>query len=336
MKSILLIFALFFGILSCGKGDPLKSLVDKYNSGDSTAIKQIEKNFLPSIAEDTFYLSDSINSHAGLIYQVFQKKVSFRYPFTASVDVNSFGLESDSISFSGNSIFICRKDSLIWINAKKEIKKIESDIKRGEIKAASLLNDKVIIYQGKKVYRADDQIISEITTEEFLPPYDKSYIGRIYIAGDYILLASGIAGEYSLSVIDSHSGKVLVKNIGAASAGLYFDAKHIVYITGATGHWKLAEFEISSKKKIIIKEFQKLHDIQFFRNSVIYDDGRRLFFLDLKSGKSTPLPFRYHLFGSNGEIVFMESDGTVYAVNASRLYEKTEWLRNESPGIFEK
>lgn len=306
-KKKIYIFLLLLIIPSCGK-----SPFEKYQQGIETFLKG---NLDRVSLEELFFKAFGIEK-AGAETLFFNKRVILNSS-NESIEIvfpDEVKLKIDD-SIKGNIEYADTGDEIIVLGNKGSFYIFN---KKGEYEACYKVNGKekidAIAASGKSVfflmnheiysYNPETGKADKIVEGTFPPPYRIYYKADMIVQGNYLAVITGIAGSYYISIINTDTATVKMKNIAASSFEFAFTEDEVICIKGSSGKWSLNRYEYKLKNREKLTPVGKLSAIFLTQYGYIVEEGDDLTIYDFDNN-SVDVPFDCFISGrSRNSLIF--------------------------------
>ncbi|HSV95988.1 MAG TPA: hypothetical protein VLM75_03530 [Spirochaetota bacterium] len=336
----LLIASILFGMVavSCSDGgeQSLRRAVALYQKGpSSSAIVGIGNAVLAMSEAGSFKRPFPAESGDALILRD-KSSISIVFPFNRTID----GGEDTVIlmaSLPDRTVAAAHEDGLVLYTGRNGKRTVHSP--KNPARAAGRLDgDAILFLTGNGLFRyshSKDLATPFLAGEKFPPPFQGGfYRASLVPHRELVLIITGIAGRYNMSLVSTTVPSVIFKNRQVASPRLAFWESCIIYVTGAPGAWTVAETSLDGRSTRTLLRLSRLSDIALFPGGVLYKEDETL--QALPRGTNTPrsLPFGWRLAGQAGPAALVEHDGSLYALDAAKLFTALRLIEHQSPEVL--
>jgi hypothetical protein len=312
----------------------LERALERYGDNDSGSLRELEQACIRYASLESLDGND-LQSNGTLLYRIKGSRAEIYYP--ASLTLNLIGGE-DIIQVAADNNHAAITDGLriaLFTGSGSHIQDETLGDKKSPIRSLAIDDGSVLYYRNSKVYRYDIAVktSSELAKESFPSPYTSYYNTLFAENGALLGVCAGIAGSYSLSIVNVKTGAIVVKNLGMSSSRFFMGEKALYYITGSSGKWDLYRFDLSTKGKKPITGFSDLVDIVPAAGGYVCETSAGLF-TALYGSERKRIPFAYKLAGLYKGRVLMHYRGTYYFIDMKRLHEGLARIAERAPGLM--
>jgi hypothetical protein len=341
MKTGLLFFSIFITAMAimppaCSV-DPetrLERALDRHDTKDAGALRELEQAFIRYASIETLDGSD-LQSNGTLLYRFKGNRAEIYYPDSLTLDLRG-GEDITQVAAEDNHAAIT--DGLqiaLFSGSGSHLQDETIGDKKSPVRSLAIDDGSVLYYRNSKVYRYDiaAKTSSELTKESFPSPYT-SYYNTLFAANGPLLgVCAGIAGSYSLSIVNIKTGAVVLKNLGMSSSRFFIGEKALYYITGTSGKWELYRFDLSTKDKKLMTGFTDLVDFVPGAGGYVCETSTGLF-TALYGNERKRIPFAYELAGLYKGRVLLHYKGSYYFIDMARLHEGLKKIAERAPDLL--
>jgi hypothetical protein len=139
-------------------------------------------------------------------------------------------------------------------------------------------------------YSSADQRAVKFIDGTFSPPYRIYYKADMIVQGNYLAIITGIAGTYYISVINTETASVKMKNIAASSFEFAFTEDEVICIKGTSGKWSLNRYEYKIKSNEKLTPLGKLSAIYLTQHGYVLEQGDDIIIYDFENNRIS-VPF---------------------------------------------
>lgn len=335
-KALLLVTGLvIISALSCSNSPEsvYERMLDKYQEGKGGNITLMAEKFLMAFSDcrvdynNLFFNKSVILSVKGNdIRIIYPEKVSFSGDKSLAENIVFADMNGENIVL-GNSKGFC-----VFSKGGNPHTVFKSE-KNERIDAVSLEENNIIyLSEGKMIEMSyGDKKIRRMDSGEYHPPYRKYFRSSIVVSEKYIILATGIAGSYYISIFDLAGGNSLMKNIPASAIEFNINDNYLSYIKGGTGNWSVEKYEIPTKKRSQARSIGKINNVFIARDGFITISGKNNL-IESFTGERGIMPAEWNILGICRNEVLIEYGKVAYILDFTVLMKKIREL-NEKTGM---
>lgn len=250
----------------------------------------------------------------GAINVLYPKKSSFKL-FGEDMNLMRAADETSVVFSSGKELFVFDWGGTL-------AKRLPAGTEKAPVLAVAAAGGKIYYFAGSSIYWLDsfgaEDAPKRFVKESFFPPYAKLFKAYMYARGNRLGLLLGVAGSYYFNVIDLPSAKTLNTKIRMSSPKLYLDEESVLHIFGNTGKWSLSRFWFESGRRSNYQQYKEIIDVEVFPDGLMVEAGD--FRLSRPGERDIVLPDIYRFLGACNGMPLIEYEGSMYALNADKLY----------------
>lgn len=337
-KSVLIKIYLFFMIiflfLSCGK-----TPVEKY---EEALEKYMEGSIERSLLEDSFFKAfgteksgnETLFFNKRVIINSADDAIEFVFPEELKLTIEDSIKGGIEYADTGQNIFVLGNKKSFYIfdktgehlasynvNAKEKIDAV----------AASSTGNNVFFLMDHAVYSYSPEKgnAEKLVEGTFPPPYKLYYKADMIVQGKYLALITGIAGSYYISVINTESADVKMKNIAASSFEFAFTEDEVICIKGTSGKWSLNRYEYKLKNREKLTPIGKLASIYLTQHGYIVEKDEELIIYDYDNN-SINVPFNCSVSGRSGNSIIIRFNDNNYIVDFSEFKKEVSEFKRKT------
>jgi hypothetical protein len=321
VKKLLILLIISFLFLSCGKNP-----VEKYEE----AIEKYKEGSLDRVAlEDSFFKAfgkekpgnETLFFNKRVILNRSDDSIEFVFPEEIKLKIDERIEGSIEYADAGENIFVLgnRKSFYIFTRTGELLAsyKVKEDEKIDAIAASASGNSLFFLMDHTVyVYIPETDKAEKLVEGTFPPPYRIYYKADMIVQGNYLALISGIAGSYYISVINTETSSVKMKNIAASSFEFAFTEDEVICIKGTSGKWSLNRYEYKLKNSEKLTPIGKLAAIYLTQDGYILEKDDELILYDYYSN-SIIVPFNCSVSGRSGNNIIIRFNDSNYIVDFS-------------------
>lgn len=324
-KKIIYIFLLTLIIPSCGK-----SPVEKYHKAIESYLEgnldrgSLEVSFFRAFGieksgSETLFFNKRVilNSSDESIEIVFPEKIKLKIEDSIKGNIE-YADTGEEIIVLGNkaSFYIFNKDGKYVASYKvNEKEKIDAIAASGKA-VFFLMNHEVYSFNW------ETGISDKLVEGTFPPPYKIYFKADMIVQGNYLALITGIAGSYYISIINTETASVKMKNIAASSFEFAFTEDEVICIKGSSGKWSLNRYEYKLKSREKLTPIGKLSGIFLTQHGYIVQDGDDLTIYDFDNN-SVDVPFDCSISGRSRNSLIFRFDKNNYIIDFEDFKRET-------------
>ncbi|MCU0845089.1 MAG: hypothetical protein MUC76_09210 [Spirochaetes bacterium] len=263
---------------------------------------------------------------------------SIVFPFNRTID----GGEDTAIlmaSLPDRTVAAAVADGLVLYTGRSGKSIVHSPM--SPVRAAGRLDeDGILFLTGNGLFRysrSKDTAEPFLAGDKFPPPFQGGfYRASLIPSRDRVLVVTGIAGRYNMSLISTTGPSVIFKNRQVASPRLAFTESGVIYVTGTPGAWTVAETSLDGKSTRTLLKLSDLSDIALFPRGILYEENETI--RALPRGTDTPrtLPFGWRLAGQAGFSALVEHDDKLYVLDAAKLFTALRLIEHDAPEVLKR
>jgi len=331
----LVISLILLVLISCTKTpiEQYNSLVKDFKEGSLKQTYRLKESFL-KINSSLVISSKKITHNHNAVIKRSDKKLTMIFP-------DSYVIKDHEIKnlkfYDGNNLFSVYSNgyTVHIYNKKGHLKNLNLGSKKNPIKALILYKDNIIYYKNFRIYimniASEDE--SLLIKRKFMPYYSKYFNVNLKSYNNHAVLTYGVAGKYSLYIINIQRKKFISSKLPSASTRTSISQKGVYYVDGRSGRWRILYYNIQKKKKRVIKRFKKIYDIELSSDIYVLDNDKNVSFYDYENKKHIFFKgFSYHGFCKNSIMIKYRSK--IYIVPAKKYLSAYKKLINEIPAII--
>lgn len=331
-RFILILTASLFLFSSCGSAEKnYLDLLEKYSQGRVTDTEELYENLLEAYSISS-HDSDKIffTKNLVLLSGGDEPEVIYPSPITLSADESI----EENISFAGiNSSYVLlgnNKGFCVFNDDGDPVAIYKSGTKE-TIDAMAMRNDNVVFLSRNRLYEFN--ISSRQTRDfaggDFSSSSKKFFRAFMQSSAGYSGLITGIAGSYYISVYDTRSGGMKLRNIDSSAFDFSISGNNLYYLRGGAGNWNVSRYDIASKNRSQIRQVSRLENfIASESGFVIVSDGKSR--IESFTGEKSDLPEGWNVRGSCGSILLIEYDEQIHLIDFNVLMQKLKEVNGAS------
>jgi hypothetical protein len=304
-------------VSSCSSESDFRDAVSRFAKGDVKSLNEVEHIFIKCIVKEKYDEKGlALNDSALFRYTdsdievLYPEEMSFNYEGKINDIVFSVADEIATYTDGKNIYYISDGDSnIVFTSGDKE-----------DIKSLLIVKEGIVYYLRSNLYIIDVNLkTSKLLLKDVVTSPYKSYYSVIMKKyGDSIIVASGIAGSYHISVVEYPSMNIRVKNVQAASSKNYSDEIELYYIGGTTGNWEVFRMNLLTKNKRSIERMKNITEFVFANNGYFYENAEGLHISGYRE-KSKTIPVRFQLIGSLAGDCIIKYNNEIYVADSADL-----------------
>jgi len=297
-KSLLLVLipaalGLFMLMSGCGRNpvEKYQNLLENYLEGNSER-GAVEEAFFKAFGEEkpgneTLFFNKRVilNSVNDSIEIVFPEKVKLKIDDSIRGSVEYADTGSEIIVLGNKSGFYVFDITGEFIASYKAGGKEKIDAVAVSGGSVLFLMDHVLYS-----YNPGEEKAGKLVEGTFSPPYRIYYKADMIVQGNYLAIITGIAGTYYISVINTETASVKMKNISASSFEFAFTEDEVICIKGTSGKWSLNRYEYKVKSNEKLTPLGKLSAIYLTQHGYILEQDNEIIIYDFEN-KRMSVPF---------------------------------------------
>ncbi len=317
LKKFIYIFLFLLIIPSCGKSpvEKYQKAVEAFHEGTLDRVS-LERFFFKAFgieksgAETLFFNKRVIlNSSDEAIEIVFPEEVKLKIENSIKGNIE-YADTGEEIIVLGNkdSFYIFNKEGgFIASHKVNEKEKIDAIAASGK-SVFFLMNHEVYSYNW------ETEKAARLVEDTFPPPYKIYFKADMIVQGDYLALITGIAGSYYISIINTDTASVKMKNIAASSFEFALTEDEVICIKGSSGKWSLNMYEYKLKNREKLTPIGKLSGIFLTQHGYIVQDGDDLTIYDFNNN-SVDIPFNCSISGRSRNSLIFRFENNNYIID---------------------
>jgi len=313
--TVLIVFLLF----SCGKNP-----VERY---EEALVKYMDGSLDRVLLENAFFKAfgtekpgnETLFFNKRVIINSADDSIEFVFPEEIKLKIEDSIKGSIEYADTGENIFVLgnRKSFYIFNKTGEHLAayKVEEKEKIDAV-AASSSGNSVFFLKDHSVYSYSPETgkAEKLVEGTFPPPYRSYYKADIIVQGKYLALISGIAGSYYISVINTESASVKMKNIAASSFEFAFTEDEVICIKGTSGKWSLNRYEYKLKNREKLTPIGRIAAIYLTQHGYIVEKDEELTIYDYDNN-SIDVPFDCSVSGRSGNSIIVRFNDSNYIVD---------------------
>jgi hypothetical protein len=308
-------------LLSCGN-----TPVEKYDE----AVKNYMKGDIDRVLlEDAFFKAfgkekpgnETLFFNKRVILNRSDDSIEFVFPEEIKLKIHERIEGSIEYADTGKNIFVLgnRKSFYIFTRTGELLAsyKVKEEEKIDAIAASASGNSLFFLMDHTVyVYTPETGKAEKLVDGTFPPPYSIYYKADMIVQGNYLAIISGIAGAYYISVINTESTAVKMKNIAASSFEFAFTEDEVICIKGTSGKWSLNRYEYKLKNREKLTPIGKLAAIYLTQHGYLVEKDEMLTIYDYDNN-SIDIPFDCSVSGRSGNSLIFRFNDKNYIVDFS-------------------
>ena len=333
---IILALVIFMFFPGCVKSPDasLAEAVEKYFKGDPDSLRRIERAFIRKISKENFNASGFFCVDDTLCKKK-NRSIRIKYPFER--DISSDVLNQLSSFYVGDE-FAAASDGLvieIYNLRGGIIHTLTPEVKNKKVLALSGYGTRLLYYAGDTVYFFDlrTNARGQLLKETFSPPNQVSMSVSLVRKGDTLLILTGAAGLYHMSLVNLSNIRVVEKNIQVSSSKIFINREFVSYLSGGSGEWRLVRFIPATREIKLIRTFDDIIDIELLERGFVVENKKGISFSDYNS--TLGVVFAYRLFGRVNDEVLLKYDDRIYAAELNVINDELKALKKKKPELFQ-
>ncbi len=338
-KKIFSLLIISFLFVSCGKNpvEKYEEAIEKYKEGSLDRV----------LLEDAFFKafgiekpgSETLFFNKRVIINRADESIEFVFPEEIQLKIEDSIKGSIEYADAGGNIFVLgNKQSFYIFNKTGELIATynEKGNKKIDAIAASASGNSVFFLKDHVVYSYSPETdkAEKLVEGTFPPPYSIFYKADMIVQGNYLAIISGIAGSYYISVINTETATVKMKNIAASSFEFAFTEDEVICIKGTSGKWSLNRYEYKLKNREKLTPVGRLASIYLTQNGYILEKDDELIIYDYDNN-SLLIPFNCSVSGRSGNSIIVKFNESNYIVDFSDFKKEVSEFKRKisSPEI---
>ena len=312
-------------LFSCSPSAERKylNLLEDYSSGEVSDPEPLHEALLKAYSLSS-HSSDKIFFSKNIILLSDGDEPEIIYP--APITLNADESIDENISFGGiNSDYILlgNNKGFCVFNTDGDPTAIYKAGSKEKIDAMAMRNDSVVFLSKTRLYEFN---INSRQTEEFVKgnfsSSSKKYFRSFILSSPkYSAVITGIAGSYYISVYDTRSGEIKLKNVLSSSFDFSINGGALYYLRGGAGNWSVAKYDIASKNRLQIRKISHLDDFFIAAGGfVTIADGKSV--IESFTGEKEVLPREWTVKGSCENLLLIDYEDNIYPVDFDILMQR--------------
>ncbi len=317
LEKFIYIFLFLLIIPSCGKSpvEKYQKAIEAFQEGTLDRVS-LERSFFKAFgiekpgAETLFFNKRVIlNNSDEAIEIVFPEKVKLK--IENSIKGNIEYADSDR-----EIIVLGNKDSFYVFNKEGELIASHKVNEKEKIDAIAASGESVFFLMQHEVYSYNWETgkAAKLVEGTFPPPYKIYFKADMIVQGNYLALITGIAGSYYISIINTDTASVKMKNIEASSFEFAFTEDEVICIKGSSGKWSLNRYEYKLKNREKLTPIGKLSGIFLTQHGYIVQEGDDLTIYDFDNN-SLDVPFNCSISGRSRNSLIFRFENNNYIID---------------------
>lgn len=328
-----MIFSVSLIFVSCSNSPKAvyERMLNKYQEGKEGNITLIAEKFLMAFSFKNIEY-DSLFFNKSLILSIKGNHIEIMYPDNVSIKGdNSIGNNISFADINKKNIVLGNNKGFCVFDKDGDPHTVYKSEKKERLDAIALRDRNVIYYSTGKVFELPygEKKVKRMDSGEYFSPYKKYFRSSIFVNDKYIILSTGIAGSYYISVFDALNGSSLMKNISASSFELNINENNLTYVRGGTGSWSVEKYDILSKKRSQVKGVGKIDNIFIAKDGFVTVSGKK-YFIESFTGEREILPQEWNIIGICRNAVLIEYGKTAYMIDFPLLLQKIKELNEKT------
>lgn len=331
--------SIIIGFIVCCNSNNLNHLneaIIEYKQKGSVSIEIIESAFTKLAAFELVNKKELIINEK-VIYAINQDRLTIYAPIQRIIHLPA-QFPSDNLMVSISEKYAAVSDGkLLHIFSEK-----------GELGHSLIIGDEkylirdilieksiVYIYKDHTMYACDidTDSVSPLNKALLMPPYGKLNHCSMKISGKYICLITGIAGVYSIAIIDIPKKRAVIKNLSATSNRVFTLSDSIIYIEGGAANWSIVAHGFEKKGKSKYNFFSDIVDIHLAKEGYILENSKGKYF-GAYGERPTAFPFNMKIIGVYGSVFLIESNNQYFIAPTEKVFKYMKILKLQMPELF--
>ncbi len=321
---------------SCNSPESVyERMLGKYEDGKGGNISLMAEKFLMAYSDNKVNY-DNLFFNKSLILYINNNDIEIIYPDKISIKGDkSIGENISFADMNGENIVLGNNKGFCVFDKDGDPHTVYKSDKKDRIDAVSLKSKNTVYLSEGKVFELSnsDKKVKRMDSGEYHSPNKKYFRSTMYASEKFIVLATGIAGSYYISIFDSVSGTPVMKNISASSLELNMNDNNLSYVRGGTGSWSVEKYEIPTKKRNQVKGVGKIDNIFIARDGFITLSGKK-YLIESFAGEKGIMPQDWNIIGICRNAVLIEYSKIVYIIEFPVLLEKIKELNKKTGEKF--
>ncbi len=331
---IMIILLISAGITtSCNSPESVyERMLSKYENGKAGNMTLMAEKFLMAYSENKINYNN-LFFNKSMILSISNNDIKIIYPESISIKGDkSIGENISFADMNEENIVLGNNKGFCVFDKDGDPHTVYKSDKKERIDAVSLKEKNTIYLSEGKIFELShgDKKVKRMDSGEYHSPNKKYFRSSMLTSDKYIVLATGIAGSYFISVFDGISGSSIMKNITASSLELNMSENNLSYVRGGTGSWSVERYELSSKKRTQVRGVGKVENIFIAKDGFITISGKK-YLIESFGGEKGIMPQDWNIIGICRNAVLIEYGKIVYIIEFPELLKKIKEL-NEKTG----
>ncbi len=330
MTRFRLIIASLLIFSCCGSAEKnYQKLFEKYASGEKTDPDELYETLLEAYSISS-HSSDKIFFTKNLVLLKGGDEPEVIYPLSITLSADE-SIE-ENLSFAGINagyVLLGNNKGFCVFNDDGDPVAIYKAGTRETIDAMAMRNENVVFLSSGRLYEFNisSRQTRTFISGDFASTSKKFFRAFIQSSDKYSALITGIAGSYFISVYDTYSGELRMKNVDSSAFDFSINGNSLYYLRGGAGNWAVSKYDVISKNRTQIRQFSHLENFVISENGfVAIADGKGR--IESFNGEKLSLPGGWSVKGSCGNILLIEYDDEIHLIDFNILVQKLKEISN--------
>lgn len=326
---------LFIILTGCGKNP-----VEKYQSALE---KYPEENPDRGIVEEAFFKafgqekpgSETLFFNKRVILNSVNDSIEIVFPEKVKLKIDDSIKGNVEYADTGSEIIVLGNKSGFYVfDIKGDYISSYKTEGKEKIEAVAVSGGSVLFLKDHLLYSYSsvDQKAVKFIEGTFSPPYRIYYKADMIVQGNYLAIITGIAGTYYISVINTETASVKMKNIAASSFEFAFTEDEVICIKGTSGKWSLNRYEYKVKSNEKLTPLGKLSAIYLTQHGYILEQGGEIIIYDFQNNRIS-VPFDCTVSGRSRNSLIVRFRENNYIIDFSVFSKEIADFNKKIPGF---